>query len=109
MDLDVYTVVWVLRRVGCVAGNIKDRAHDGYVGRIRRVRACAMTRSITNNLVVLLDLRSIAVVPSHLARSPRLIESSLGGLSLGGSLGAKFLGFWTGTVSAMADLCGKNY
>ena len=107
MDLHVYTVVWVLRRVGCVAGNIKDRTHDGYVGRIRRVCACAIIRSVSNNLVVFLDLQSVAVVPSHLARSPRLIGSSLGGLSLGGSLGAKFFGFWTCTVSAMADLCGK--
>ena len=107
MDLHVYTVVWVLWRVGCVARNIKDRAHNGYVGRIRRVRACAITRSISHNLVVFLRLRSVAVVPSHLARSPRLIGSSLGGLSFGGSLGAKFLGSWTCTVSAMTDLCGK--
>ena len=34
------TIIWVLGRVGSVAGNIKDRAHDGYVRRIRRVGAC---------------------------------------------------------------------
>ena len=107
MDLHVYTVVWVLWRVGYVGGNIKDRAHNGYVGRIRRVRACAITRSVSNNLVVFPGLRSVAAVPSHLASSPRLIGSSLGGLSFGGSLGAKFLGSWTCTVSAMADLCGN--
>ena len=45
-------------------------------------------------------MRYIAVVPSHLARSSTLIGSSLGGLSLGGSLGANFLD------SAMADACG---
>ena len=106
MDLHVFTVIWVLGRVGCVAGNIKDRAHNGYVGRIRRVRAYAIIRSISKNLVFL-GLRSVAVLPSHLARSPRVIGSSLGGLSLGGSLGAKFLGSWTCTVSAIADLCGK--
>ena len=32
-----------------------------------------------------------AVVPSHLASSPRLIASSLGGSSFGGSFGAYFL------------------
>lgn len=45
-------------------------------------------------------MRYIAVVPSHLASSSILIGSSLGGLSFGGSLGAKFLD------SAMADVCG---
>lgn len=34
------TIIWVLGRVGSVAGNIEDRAHDGYVRRIRRVGAC---------------------------------------------------------------------
>lgn len=48
----------------------------------------------------------MTVVPSHLARFSRLIGSSIGGLSLGGFLGANFLGSWTCSVSAMADVCG---
>ena len=103
----VYTVVWVLWRVSCVAGNVKDRAHDGYIRRIRRVGTCSTTRSISHNLVLILQSRYLAVVPSHLAKSPRLIGSSLGGLSFGGSLGAKFLGSWTCSVSAMADVYGN--
>ena len=35
---------------------------------------------------------TVAVVPSHLASSPMLIGSSLGGSSSGGSLGANILG-----------------
>ena len=49
MERYVRTGVWVLGRVGWVAGNIKDRAHDGYVGRIRRVGAYPINPSISPN------------------------------------------------------------
>lgn len=44
--------------------------------------------------------------PSCFPSSSRLIASSFGGLSFGGSLGANFLDSWTLPVSDMADVCG---
>lgn len=41
------------------------------------------------------------VVPLHFSRSGTLIGSSLGGLSLGGSLGVKFRGSSTRSVNAI--------
>ncbi len=42
-----------------------------------------------------------AILPSHFARSATLMGSSLGGLSLGGSLGVNFLVSSTGWFSAI--------
>lgn len=108
MEWNIRTIVWILGRIGCVAGDIENGAHDGYVDRIRRVGACPISHSISQNEVQFPQMRYMAVVPSHLLRSLTLIGSSLGGLSSGGSLGANFLGVgsWTCPVSAMADVCG---
>ena len=45
--------------------------------------------------------RGISVVPSHLASSAAVIGSSLGGLRVGGFLGAKFLGSATCPADAI--------
>ena len=105
--ISVRTVVIVFGRVGCVAGNIEDGAHDGYVRRIRRVGACPIARRISHNRALIFADVVTAVVPSHLASSSTLMRSSLGGLSFGGSFGANFLdSSWACPLSAMADVCG---
>ena len=43
----------------------------------------------------------MVILPSHFANSSSVMGSSLGGLSLGGSLGVKFLGFSTCPLSAI--------
>ena len=104
--ISVRTAVTVLGRVGCVAGNIEDGAHDGYVRRIRRVGACPIARQISHDGVLLSTDVVTAVVPSCLASSSTLMGSSLGGWSFGGSFGANFLdSSWTCPLSAMADIC----
>ena len=107
--ISVRTVVTVLGRVGCVAGYIKDGAHDGYVRRIRRVGACPVARQISHRRALISTDVATTVVPSCLASSSTLMDSSLGGLSFGGSFGANFLdSSWACPLSAMADVCG-NY
>ena len=105
--ISVRTVVTVLGRVGCVAGNIEDGAHDSYVRRIRRVGACPIARQISHSRAFISTDVATTVVPSCLASSSAVIGSSLGGLSFGGSFGANFLDFsWVCPLSAMADVCG---
>ena len=105
--ISVRTVVAVLGRVGCVAGNIEDGAHDGYVRRIRRVGACPIARQISHNRALISTDVATTVVPSCLANSSTVMGSSLGGLSFGGSFGANFLdSSWACPLSAMADVCG---
>ena len=45
--MSVRTIIWVIGRVGLVAGNVEDCAHDRYVRRIGRVGACAIISSIS--------------------------------------------------------------
>ena len=105
----VRTVVTVLGRVGCIARDIEDGAHDGYVRRIRRVGAYPVARQISHSRALISTDVATTVVPSCLASSSTLMGSFLGGLSFGGSFGANFLDSsraWL--LSAMADGCGIN-